>query len=357
MANRKGTKKIYRFRGILCSRLDRDILIDFQDEGLTIGADDIAQWQSCILFGIPEEVTDEEMAQIDLTDNSKYPVIGALDLMLIRGDLVPMAYDGMWSFGMDTKPPLSTVIKALAVQGEPLDLEPEQQICIICSFELVKKFDSPELREQILMQQPNICYRCFHTLPDLLVRYPEGDMMQDEETAPGTGAPGTGAQEKKATETDMTEKEAQEEEARDEMAPEETAQDETAQDDTVPDAAGDAETEQDESGQTEDELTQEERPREEPERDELTQDQSLWSRMKRMTAGVVQAGAEKPGTAEKKSNVIDIREYRAANLRGRAAERSRLPEAIQEELRFYEAHGFVEAGKSGVLYQRITTDV
>lgn len=134
--------------------------------------DDCISLKNIRLFGYKKELTYAEHEAIDNGDYSILESIGEITGYLILGREIDAHDEHIYNICDDVDGELEYMASALCDDGEPLDMDPAQDIFYIHEFSINEGFSEPKLKARILAELPVLCLRLFHVAPDLLAFYP-----------------------------------------------------------------------------------------------------------------------------------------------------------------------------------------
>ena len=129
-------------------------------------------WESLTFYGVPYNLSDEQLDEIGSGDYKSAVKLGSLfgcmilcKLILSQGEDPHMVCD-------DLDGDLEYVMSALQDTEQPLDIDPEQDVFYIHEFEMEEGYNNMPLKARILDELPGLVLTFLHVLPDIVAFFP-----------------------------------------------------------------------------------------------------------------------------------------------------------------------------------------
>lgn len=133
-------------------------------------------WNSMNFYGIPFDLTDDEMNNVYDGNYSKGVKIGEVQGYLILCKEILYEDEDPWQICDDLDGDLEYTISALKDEDGPLSSkegDPEQNVYYIHEFKMISEYSNDILlKSKIINELPNLIFTFLHVRPELLAYYP-----------------------------------------------------------------------------------------------------------------------------------------------------------------------------------------
>jgi len=133
-------------------------------------------WNSIALYGIPKNLSDDQMNRFYEGDINDLIKIGEIRGYLILCSEMNRRGEEPWLICDELDGDIGYAMSVLTETGAPLDFEegdPDQNVFYIQELDIVSEFkDDLKLKSLILHSLPNLVFAFLHVTPDLVVYYP-----------------------------------------------------------------------------------------------------------------------------------------------------------------------------------------
>jgi len=129
-------------------------------------------WKTLTFYGVPCNLLDEQMEEIDAGDYDRAVKLGSLFGCMIFCKQILSQGEDPYTVCDDLNGDLEYVMSALRDSEQPLDTDPEQDIFYIHQFEMEKDYNSIPLKARILRELPGLVLTFLHALPDIIAFFP-----------------------------------------------------------------------------------------------------------------------------------------------------------------------------------------
>ncbi len=125
------------------------------------------------IYGIPDDLTDDEEEEIYNSEVGKAVHIGNVKGLLILGTQAAKTGMDIYDICDCTDADAEFIYSALQEGDGPLAYDPYLDIFFIKSIEIKDGFNTDELKLRIIDCLPQFLLRCYHNYPDIIAAYPQ----------------------------------------------------------------------------------------------------------------------------------------------------------------------------------------
>ncbi|WP_312281289.1 hypothetical protein [Oscillibacter sp.] len=129
-------------------------------------------WNKIEFFGVASSISEEKLEAIYLGDYTNATKVGIISGCLILCKQIIAEGEDPHEICDDVNEALEYTLSALTDVGEPLDLDPEQNVYYIHEFNIEHDCNDMQLKSSILENLSGVVLKLLHVAPDIIAFYP-----------------------------------------------------------------------------------------------------------------------------------------------------------------------------------------